>query len=135
METSSMNVPIDSKNSRGGWSIAAVGKPIDENSLYYKPKDDTEARLIEGTLAAQRANAGDRVFALTQYEGSAIGYGTSGYNEKVILSADNISAIDMKTGRILFTLKSADLGDRISVGNWLMRKDLNLPAPPNKIGL
>lgn len=129
MEEVMQLVNKDKDSSFGSWAITAVGLPVEDSMFYFKPKDESEARAIEQVLSSSRANPEDRVFVLVEYEGSAVGYIDQPFKSVVILSVDNIVAVDKKTGQKIFTINGEQLG-RIRVKEKQTRQALNLPEAP-----
>ncbi|OQS45774.1 hypothetical protein B0T49_20310 [Chromobacterium violaceum] len=110
------------------WRFRFVGVPHEE--LFYKPKDEAEAREIEAVLAPHRGNGQEPVFTFIQFAGSEIGTLTKdgGLSDVALIGVDAITAIDRDSGKQLLTLAGQDLGP-MEVQCRSTREALKLPEP------
>ncbi|MES2026271.1 MAG: hypothetical protein V4448_11990 [Pseudomonadota bacterium] len=133
METEGMRMEKDDKNNDGEWNVTAIGLPVNYSyEMFFKPKNTDEARAIEEVLAPQRRDTDSNVSLYLQYEGSVIGTRGDTRDTKIVLGVDNITAVDQKTGKPVFTITSEALGKKIEVNERLNREMLGLPEPEQR---
>lgn len=102
------------------WGVRTMGVPTTDNQtkFIYAPKDEAEARRIEGALATFRSNIGDTSRPSVVYLGHPVGSGTFKTSTTVslaLLAVDGIELQHPKTGEVLFTLDRSHLGKNIEV--------------------
>ncbi|HEY4317389.1 MAG TPA: hypothetical protein VGN04_07290 [Herbaspirillum sp.] len=114
------------------WHILFLGIPTPDatNEIYYKPKDEAEARLIESSLSRRRSNGNDEAYTPVQFEGAVIGNLHENMVDTALFGIDNIIVLDKDTGRPLFKIPSGDLGP-MHIAKTKIRQALKLPALPS----
>lgn len=119
----------DTRVNFGNWYVRFAGVPF-QKEFIYKPKDETEAREIESSLAGLRGAAGGDVSVDAIYSGSVAGtiYSESEGSDTAILTVDTIGFVGKKSRKTLFTVGAKELGP-IQPSCESTRKALKMPEP------
>lgn len=111
------------------WFIRFLGVPYGKE-LFYKPKDEAEARAIESVLAAQRGASGREVAVDILASGYVAGTLTppNKFSDIAVFAVDTVGMVDKKSGKTLFTFDAKQLGP-IQPGCKSTREALKMPEP------
>ncbi len=122
---------------RFSWGVRTMGVPTTDNQtrFIYVPKDEAEARRIEGALATFRSS--DTALPTVVYLGHTVGGNTVASNVSLSLALFAVDGIELqhpKTGEVLFTLDRSHLGKRFEVFCKSSLATLKLKAEEPKSG-
>jgi hypothetical protein len=91
-----------------------------KGNIYYKPKDEAEARKVEAALSLDRS--GDRTVVPVIVYGRVVGTHRDGRQLSFYVAVDGIAIQAPKTGETLFTLGLDQLGSAIWTDKDTLRK-------------